>query len=174
MKKPFAAIIIAIAAVTLDGRIALHRGHPSDWTSHEDRRFLRSFLDTCDVIVIGNNTYRTAKKPLSKRNCIVFTRSVPATKRLANNLLLCNPRGANLRALLNQYKKVAVLGGSAVYTYFLEKNLLDKLYLTIEPLVFGKGLSLFASCRALRKPFRLISIQRLNKKGSILLCYQRA
>lgn len=174
MKKPVAATITAVAAITLDGRIALHRGHPSDWTSREDKQFLHSFLDTCDAIVIGNNTYRTAKKALSKRNCIVFTRSVPATKRLANNLLSCNPRGANLRALLNQYKKVAVLGGSAVYTYFLEHNLLDELYLTIEPLVFGKGLSLFESPKMLQKPFRLISLKRLNKKGSILLCYQRA
>lgn len=173
MNKKIKTTIAAVAAVTLDGRIALHRSHASDWTSREDKRFLRSFLNGCDAVVVGNNTYRTARKPLSKRNCIVFTRSISGVEKRADNLLLCNPRGVNLRALLCAYKKVAVLGGSAVYTYFLENNLLDELYLTIEPLVFGKGISLFGSSSGLLKRFQIFSIKRLNKKGSILLRYKR-
>lgn len=173
MRKKFATKIIAAAAITLDGRIALHRRHFSNWTSREDKRFLHSFLDTCDVIVVGRHTYETARKPLSKRNCLVLTRSVASVKRAAKNLLFCNPRGTNLRAVLNKYTKVAVLGGCAVYTYFLEHHLLDELFLTVEPLVFGRGIPLFASSGKLPERFRLLSLKRLNRKGSVLLRYKR-
>src|SRR3989338_2902841 len=69
---------IAIAATTLDGKIALERDHFSDWTSPEDKAFMRKLLDEADVIVVGNNTYKTAEKPLSRRNCIVLTSSIAA------------------------------------------------------------------------------------------------
>ena len=66
---------IAIAAVTLDGKIAKNKDHVSDWTSPEDKVFMRALLDKSDVIIVGNNTYKTAIAPLSKRNCIVLSRS---------------------------------------------------------------------------------------------------
>ena len=44
--------IIAIAAVTIDGKIGRHTRHFTDWTSHEDKTFLRSLLDTSDIVVI--------------------------------------------------------------------------------------------------------------------------
>src|SRR3990172_3225178 len=40
------------------------------------------------------------------------------------------------------YKEVAICGGASIYTMFLEANLVDTLYLTIEPKLFGKGVSL--------------------------------
>lgn len=173
MRKKSATKIIAAAAITLDGKIALHRRHFSSWTSREDKRFLHSFLDTCDVVVVGRQTYETARKPLSKRNCIVLTHSVAALKKRSDNLVFLNPKGADLRAILRSHKKVAVLGGCLVYTYFLKHNLLDELFLTIEPLVFGRGIPLFAGSSKLPKHFRLLSMKRLNKKGSVLLRYKR-
>src|SRR3989338_8725514 len=82
---------IAIAAMTIDGKIALDTGHFSDWTSKEDKDFLHEVLDKSDVIVVGSNTYRTAIEPLSKRNCIVPTSSVATTERKSEKLLLWNP-----------------------------------------------------------------------------------
>ena len=59
---------IAIAAVTIDGKIALDAHSGSAWTSREDKDFLHDMLDTSDVVVVGNNTYKAAIEPLSKRN----------------------------------------------------------------------------------------------------------
>jgi len=167
------ARITAIAAVTIDGKIALKAGHFSDWTSPEDKDFLHDFLDKSDVIVVGNNTYKTAESPLSKRNCIVFTRSVQTIERQRDNLLLCNPEGVLLSDILKDYKAVALLGGTQTYTYFLENDLIDELYLTIEPIIFGRGLSLFESAGGKTVNFELASIKELNKKGSILLHYKK-
>ena len=165
--------IIAIVATSIDGRIALHANHPSDWTSPEDKAFMHDLLDRCDVIVVGNSTYKAAREPLSKRNCIVFTRSVTSTEQQRENLLLCNPAGADVKAVLQKYKTVAVLGGTQIYTYFLDHNLLDELFVTIEPLVFGRGLCIFEAQMASGQRFALASVKQLNQSGSVLLHYRR-
>ena len=162
---------IAIAAVTIDGKIALDTSHFSDWTSKEDKDFLRGMLDQSDVVVVGNNTYKTAIEPLSKRNCVVFTASVRTSEHMGDTLTYCNPASSDCVPLLEKYGTVAVLGGTKTYTWFLDNDLLDELYLTIEPLVFGRGLPLFESSKNINAQFKLESTKRLNEKGSLLLHY---
>ncbi len=165
------AVYVAVVATTIDGKIATHARQFTDWTSKEDKDFLHKVLDESDVVVVGNNTYKTAKAPLSKRNCIVLTRSVSKTMQKNPRLIFLNPARENLDGFIKKarYKKVAVLGGAQSYTYFLENNLLDEIYLTIEPLIFGRGLAIFESKKAFKKWFRLVSARRLNKRGSLLL-----
>ncbi len=187
---------IAIAAVTIDGKIAKGPNHISDWTSKEDKIFMRALLDKCDVVVVGNNTYKTAIKPLSKRNCIVFTSKVPSVPfspgegrcpecirgtegskprhcHAVSNLLYINPAKSNFKKLIKtlNYKNIAILGGAQTYSWFLENNLLDELYLTIEPVVFGEGINLFSSNKMFNNKFILRSVKKLNQKGSLLLHY---
>jgi dihydrofolate reductase len=187
---------IAIAAVTLDGKIAKTKSHMSTWTSKEDKLFMRALLNKCDAIIVGNNTYKTAIKPLSKRNCIVLSRSAnkliskssgltrgvysPPFKGGARGgykprLEYCNPKKSDLKKLIRDrgYKRIAILGGAQTYAYCLKNNLLDELYLTIEPIVFGKGINLFESRKFLEQKFKLDSIKKLNRQGSLLLHYKK-
>jgi dihydrofolate reductase len=166
--------ISAIVAVTIDGKIARHAGHFTDWTSPEDKTFLRSLLDKSDAVVIGNNTYKTAAGPLSKRNCVVFTRAVRDTERRSDNLVYYNADGLTpIAAILEPYRTVALLGGTQVYSYFLERNLIDDLYLTIEPVVFGSGLDIFKCENEVTTDFHFVAVKELNEKGTVLLHYQR-
>lgn len=167
MKK---ARYIAIAAITLDGKIGANEHHFSSWTSKEDKKFMRALLDTCDVIIVGNSTYKTAKKPLSKRNCIVLTRSVKTSKRVSENLLYLNTKSISLRKCIQkaEYTKIAVLGGAQTYSYCLENGMLDELYLTIEPVLFGAGIPLFDGKFKLRKT-KIISTKKLNRQGTLLI-----
>lgn len=167
MKKPN---YLAIAATTIDGRIAKNSHHFSNWTSKEDKDFLHAILDTCDVILVGRSTYDMAKKPLSKRNCIVLTRQTE-NKKNKPGLTYLDPARQSLTDLIKKlgYKKIGILGGEQIYSYCLEKNLLTELFLTIEPVSFGFGLSLFKTKKLAR--WKLKSIKKLNKKGSILLHY---
>jgi len=165
---------IAIAAVTVDGKIALDPSHFSDWTSKEDKDFLHKMLDEADVVVVGNNTYKTAIEPLSKRNCIVFTTSVRTSEHMGDTLTYCNPASSDCVALLQKYETVAVLGGTKTYTWFLENDLLDELYITIEPIIFGRGLPLFESSKDASVQFKLESTKQLNERGTLLLHYVRA
>ena len=166
---------IAIAAITIDGKIAKGTDHFSNWTSKEDKIFMRALLSKSDVVIVGNNTYKTAIKPLSKRNCIVFTSSVNKPVQKSEKLMFLNPNKADIKKIIKyrKYKKIALLGGAQTYSYFLEKNLLDELYLTIEPIAFGGGVSLFSNKQLGDFKFKFIWLKKLNKKGSVLIKYSR-
>jgi dihydrofolate reductase len=171
---PIKPNIVAIAAVTIDGKIARDSGHFPDWTSPEDKTYFQSMLDKSDVLVLGNSTYKTAEGPLSKRNCIIFTRSIQDTDRRGANLLFYNSAGTtSIESILEPYSFVAVLGGAHIYSYFLERDLIDELYLTVEPIVFGSGIGLFNHESAAAKRFRLVTVQQMNPEGTLLLHYQR-
>ncbi len=163
-----------IAAVTLDGKIAKNSSHFTDWTSKEDKKFMQKELNKSDVIIVGNNTFQTAKKPLSKRNCIVLNHKIKEKKEnQTKNLIFINPEKTEIKKIItkNNYKKICILGGMQTYSFFLRKNLIDEMFITIEPLIFGKGLSLFDYQK--EKKFKLISMKKLNKKGSLLLHYKK-
>ena len=166
-KKP---IYLGIAATTLDGRIALNSHHFSNWTSKEDKEFLHAILDTCDLILVGNSTYKMAKKPLSKRNCLVFTHSL-SNKTSLSNLVYINPAKQSVKKYIEKmkYKRVGILGGAQIYSYCLANKLLNELYLTIEPISFGVGISLFETKKQTR--WQLKSVKKLNRQGSLLLRY---
>lgn len=165
---------ILLAASTLDGKIAKHDHHFTDWTSPEDKKHLHKILDKCDVIIVGSKTYKTARTPLSKRNCIVFTRSVKTGRHVNDNLLYINPQNVNLKKYLieKKYKKVCILGGTSIYSWALKNNMIDEIFLTIEPIIFGQGLNLF-DINIKKRQFKLASSKKLNKAGSILLHYKK-
>lgn len=168
---------IAIAAMTLDGKIAKDSQHLStDWTSEEDKIYFRKVLKTCDVVLIGKKTWETAKEPLSKRNCIVFSRSenqIDQTNQ--KNPIFVNPSKTDVKKLISEsgYKRVAILGGAQTYAFCLENKMLDELYLTVEPIVFGNGINLFTANSFLDAKFRLVSSERLNPQGTLLLRYKK-
>src|SRR3989344_3527725 len=99
---------IAIAVMTLDGKIARHHHHFTDWSSPEDKQFLRESLQRPDVIVVGHNTHEIAGKELGRFNRIVLTTSVATTERKDEKLLLCNPETADVSTLLEPYKLVGI------------------------------------------------------------------
>ncbi len=135
MIKPF-----IIAALTADGFIAKDANHPAFWTSKEDKARFVELTKKAGVVVMGSQTYKTLPRPLKERVNIVYSRSKEfegaETTQDEPRLLL-----AKLEA--RGFKEIAICGGSQIYTMFMKAKVVDKLYLTIEPLIFGTGITLF-------------------------------
>ena len=60
-------------------------------------------------------------------------------------------------------------GGSQTNTLFLEAGLVDEIWLTIEPVIFGSGIDLFT--HALDLKAKLVHYETLNDTGSVHLRY---
>ncbi|MBI1971236.1 MAG: dihydrofolate reductase [Candidatus Wildermuthbacteria bacterium] len=155
-----------IAALTADGFIAKNVSHtPMEWTSKEDKRFFMERTKQAGVVVFGQNTYETIGKPLPGRHNVVYSRDkayegVEVTQKEPLVLLEdLEKRG---------FKEVAVCGGSAIYTMFMEAGVVNTLYLSIEPVLFGKGMTLFN--KELDKKLQLVSIEKLGE-NTILVEY---
>jgi len=129
-----------IAALTADGYIAKDEHHPAFWTGKEDKKRFIELTKRAGVIVMGSTTFKTLPRPLKERVNIVYSRSktfegAEVTQRNPVDLL------HDLEA--RGFKEVAICGGARIYSMFMKANVVDTLYLTIEPIVFGKGIRLF-------------------------------
>ncbi len=159
--------IFIIAALTADGFIAKNKDQIStDWTSKEDKKFFSERTKQAGAIVFGYNTYKTIGKPLPNRLNIVYSNKeekingVEVTQKEPKDLL----RDLEARG----FKEVAICGGATIYTMFMEAGVVDKLYLTIEPVLFGSGMTLFN--KKFDRKLKLISMSKLGE-GTILLEY---
>lgn len=154
-----------IAAVSADGFIGKDSGHAADWTSKEDKQFFVEMTKKAGVIIMGQNTYETIGRPLPGRLNIVYSRDkeyegVEVTQKDPKELL---------QDLVNRgYQEVAIGGGATIYTMFMEQNLVDKIYLSIEPVLFGKGITLFN--KELDTKLQLKNVSKLGEQ-TILLEY---
>ena len=166
--------ITLFAVQSLDGYIGYPGQSTIDWRSNTDARSFTAFLDRLGkkgAIVVGNNTFKLVKERLSKRNCIVLTRSVRTIKREGKKLLFWNPNGGPPSKILAAYHHIALLGGSQTYGYFLEHGLIDEIRLTIEPVIFGSGLRTFDCRVGMIKDFHLVSCK--IRQETIFLHYRR-
>lgn len=167
---PYKPRYIAFVAASVDGRISLSSKRPPDWTSKEDQEFFQKSLSRIDAVVVGRHTYESVAERLRKRNTFVLSRR-PKTLVRRGTITFVNPEKVNLQKLLERYKSVAVLGGGVVYQFMLENKLLDEIFITVEPLIFGRGKEMFVGGRQTTR-VNLLSVKRLNRKGTLLLHYQ--
>jgi dihydrofolate reductase len=165
--------IILLAAVTLDGKIARNQTHFVDWVSREDRQRFISITKEAGVIIMGHNTFATLPAPLKGRLHIVMStkpnekRSIPGIVEFTN----LAPEELLNRLEERGYVEAVLIGGAQVNTLFLRCEKVNEVWLTIEPRIFGAGLSLFEEV-ALDVRVKLLEIEQLNAEGTVLLKYQ--
>ncbi|HPS40389.1 MAG TPA: dihydrofolate reductase family protein [Candidatus Woesebacteria bacterium] len=178
MNKPE---VILLAAMSIDGFIApLNQEHLSSttWTSQEDRQFFAKKSKAIGTMIMGSKTFLTIGKALMKRKTIVMT-SQPA--RFANfsdpNLLFTADNPEKILTDLNEQgiKQVALCGGASIYNLFLQKGLIDRMFLTIEPFIFGSGVKFVSgSVGQIQSKFILVSQEKLNDAGTLVLEFKKA
>jgi dihydrofolate reductase len=165
-KKP---LFVGFVATSIDGRISLSKTHPPDWTSKEDWRFFQKELSACDAVIVGRHTYEGVAARLKKRNTFVFTRSKKL--RREGTVTFLDPERTDLRKLLAPYKRIGIVGGASVYQWALDNGFLNELFVTVEPLVFGRGKMMFEGGIRTHR-LALLSTKKLNANGTLLLRYK--
>ncbi|MGI8588017.1 MAG: dihydrofolate reductase family protein [Chloroflexia bacterium] len=163
--------IILIAAVTLDGKMARHAAHLSDWTSPQDKRIFREETRRAGVVILGNNTYKTLASPLPGRLHIVLTRDPPSQPAMPGVVEFTDAPPAAIVADLERrgYMAAALTGGAQVNSLFLAADLVDEIWLTVEPLIFGRGIGIFEDAVPDLRA-RLVELRQLNE-GAFLVRY---
>lgn len=138
--------VILMAAQTADGFIGKDAAHLSTrWTSKEDARFFSEVSTRAGVIIIGSNTYKTFTRKLEGRKMIIYSRSAGENPH-GNNVEFTQEEPSDLLKRLEDqgYTEVVIAGGASIYTLFMHAGVVDTLLLTVEPVVFGVGVTLFS------------------------------
>lgn len=163
---------IVLAALTLDGKLARNPSHFVDWTSKEDKKLFYATTKRAGVVVLGDNTYKTFPTPLPGRLHIVLTYTLAGKENIPGVVEYTSaPPGAILSDLQARgYEEVVIGGGAQTNALFLQHDLVDEVWLTIEPLIFGVGVDLFKGARWEGKA-KLLHLEQLNDEGSVHLRY---
>jgi dihydrofolate reductase len=138
--------VILYMAMTVNGLIA-NLDDSVDFLMPEESKSYVSHVVEAGALIVGRRTYeilsqRPEFQEFSKADVkiVVVSQSNFKLKDL-NHLVAHSPKDA-LEALSN-FETVIVAGGAKLNASFLAENLIDELYLDIEPALLGKGIPLF-------------------------------
>jgi dihydrofolate reductase len=161
---------------TLDGKvIKWDHSKVRSWSSLSDQQYFKQLWDGSRLIVMGSNTYRIDQPKASLNQLlIVMTRdpahykdfAIPGQVEFTN----ASPAQLFLRFEKEGYEQMLIVGGPHIATSFLKEELIDELWLTIEPKIFGKGLN-FAIEEKLDIDLRLLSHEKVNEHGTLITRY---
>ena len=167
-----------IVATSKDGYIARDKdADPSTvWTSREDKKRFVELSKRIGTIILGLNTFNTVPRdehgnvrPLKGRHHIVYADraiaphpDVEATMDKPDVLLKkLSDRGV---------REVAICGGASIYRMFYDAGLVDKIYLTVEPVAFGSGIPFLKE--NIEDKFKLVKEETVGN-GTIFREYDR-
>jgi dihydrofolate reductase len=172
------------AVVSVDGYIGRRPGeHPGSWASAEEQARFLAEVPRYDWAFMGRTTHETAFRKDRRR--VVFSRTANGLDWREDTHLWVDPDTVpwpEILAALTPMRRPCrciVLGGATVHDWFLDRALIDRIELTIEPLRFGSGLPLLTGqsgdpvAALTGRGFALLDEQRLNAKGTRLLLLAR-
>lgn len=165
--------ITLIMVMTADGVIAKNESQNSfGWNSKEDQQHFRKLSREIGTVILGSNTYKAAgEMALKERNNIVLT-SKPDQYKAQDYVVFMSgsPREVVKELSARGIKHAALIGGATVNGKFLKEGLVDEIYLTIEPKMFGKGLHISEN-EDFELQLQLMGSRQLNDRGTLLLHY---
>jgi dihydrofolate reductase len=168
--------VILVFVATLNGRIT--KGDNPEvriWSSRNDQEYYTNIWATAKLIVMGSSTYDLNRiTPAQKRLVVVMTRRPEdyRDREVKGQMEFTDKNPDELVSFYRNsgYDLMTVVGGPKVATSFLNLSLVDELWLTIEPRLFGKGLNLIAE-DDLDVRLRMISCERVNDNGTLITKY---
>lgn len=153
-----------IVAHTADGFIAptdtAGQAMPSTvWTSGADKKKFVELTKKAGAIIMGLTTFNTIGKALPGRLNIVYApKGTPPIEGVMMTDL--SPKELLADLYSKGHKEVAICGGSTIYTMFMQSGLVNKIYITIEPKIFGQGLTIFN--KPISTDLKLVSVEKLS------------
>ncbi len=155
--------VTLLMAITLDGKIAKDSDHFPDWTGKEDKKLFMNLTQKAGCLIMGSKTFDTIGRALPKRKNIIMTRSVGKYEAKFSEKIFdishpikgedekiknleftdLSPKKILEKLESEGFENIILAGGAQINTLFAKENLIDALKITISPLLFGNGISLF-------------------------------
>ena len=163
-------------ATSADGFISRNTDEPPQaWASTEEQELFFRDVEAADWAIMGRNTHEAADRPDRRR--IIFSTTKSGWQRPSQ--LWLDPAETSPDRLADRVggrhplERGLILGGTRVHDWFLAHGAIDRVHLTIEPVVFGTGIPMFSGVQAvdpvklfLDRGFGLDSEDMLNSAGT--------
>jgi dihydrofolate reductase len=186
--------LVYYVASTIDGFIAQKDGtfNGFPWDDEYGADLLASFPETFpihlkdakdspednkwfDAVLMGRKTYEVGLReditnPYPTLDQYVFSRTLPKSPNKRVKLIRDNAVETVSALKQESGKAIWLCGGADLASTFLEANLIDKIIVKLNPVVFGSGIPLFSGAIA-QTPLRLTD-HKVYNSGHIILHYK--
>jgi len=138
----------------------------TNWISKEEWDSYSLMVQTVGNLIVGHRTYNilTQQPQFSElknvKLVVISQQNFPTLS--PNHLVAHLPKEA--LELLKDFDEVIVAGGGIMNAAFLTENLVDEIYIDIEPIILGKGIKLFADAD-FEKELELVGTKKLSSNG---------
>lgn len=158
-------------ATSVNGFIAKTDGD-SGWLTEEEAESFTAAVRAAGCFIVGTNTYNVLTDSpefadLKDVQLIVVSRNEFSVTNPAH-LVAHSPKEA--LKLAEGFNEVIVAGGGLLNASFLAEDLVDEMYLDIEPIILGEGIPLFHG-QSFERNLTLLD-QKMLSNNEIQLHYQ--
>lgn len=154
--------VILYMAISMNGIIAKSDDDTS-WISKEEWNSYSLATRTAGCLIVGRKTYHILTKQPEfaelKNIKIVAVSKEDFTTLSPNHFVAHSPKEA--LDLLKDFKEVIVAGGGILNASFFVENLVDEIYLDIEPIIIGEGIPIFKG-KAFEQKLELIGQKKIT------------
>ncbi len=168
--------IILVFVSTLDGKVTKW-GNPivRSWSSKSDQKYFSKVWDESKLIVMGSKSFDADPlKPSPKHLLVVMTHRPSDYKyyEAGGQLEFTSESPSQLCSRLEKegHSRMLLVGGPRIAASFFKEKLVDELWLTFEPKIFGTGGNLVTE-EKLDVELRLISYEIVNDEGTLITKY---
>ncbi|MBI4097801.1 MAG: dihydrofolate reductase family protein [Candidatus Levybacteria bacterium] len=169
--------IILVVVTSLDGKTTKwNLPDVAGLSSKEDQKYFFSTLNKNKLIIMGRKTFEVANPDIykpPKKLRVVITKNPGKYKNVKDRLEFTNDSPKKILSNLTKrgFKQALLVGGAQINDLFLKANLVDEVWQTIEPKIFGMGNGLAANSK-FDIGLKLLNSKKLNKNGTLLLKYK--
>ena len=135
----------------------------TSWISKEEWDSYSLAVRTAGNLIVGHRTYNILTKQPEFSELKDVKLVVVAQKNFQtltpDHLVAHSPKEA--LELLSGFEKMVVAGGGALNSSFVEENLVDEIFIDIEPIVLGQGIPLFRD-KIFERKLKLIGQKKIT------------
>jgi len=182
--------IILVVHISLDGFVAAPNGELTGFDAREENlQFVYSLTENSDTALFGrisyqlldsywptaNNRPNATKGEIAYSNWYNKAKKIVISKTLANknihNTIIVGENILNkvIRTKEQTEKEILIFGSSAIFQLLMKHDLIDSFWIFINPVIFGKGIPLFAELTNQTK-LKLLTTKQFSN-GEIALNY---
>src|SRR3990167_5261885 len=142
--------VILVVVTTVDGKTTKwNLPDIHDLSSKEDQKYFFETLNKNDLVIMGRKTFEFAKPDIykgSKKLRVVITKNPKKYKNVLDRLEFTDSSPREILKTMEKrgFKKAMLVGGAEINTLFFKDKLVNEVWITIEPKIFGTGNGLTA------------------------------
>ncbi len=140
------------------------------WVTENEWKSFSGMIKRAGNMIIGRRTYEIMIKnnefelsKLDKITTVVMTNDAFLKIHNPDFIFIASSPKTALGILQKKvFKKILVCGGGGLNASFMKENLIDEIYIDVEPIIFGKGIKLFTEAD-FEAELKLLETKKLSR-----------